>query len=86
MELKQNQIVKIRRGDVGVVMSFKNKPSLLVFNSFVSPLGRFTDKLKHKSKSDYDIIGVYEGKVESYTDVYAKRFDLSKLKAVYVEG
>jgi hypothetical protein len=85
MELKQNQIVKLRKGDVGVVMSFKNKPSLLVFNSFVSPLSRYNENLKHKNPN-YDIVGVYEGKVEAYTDVYRKRFDISSLKEVYVES
>ena len=86
MELKLNQVVRIRKGKNGVVMGFNNKPSLLVFDSFVSPISRYDENLKAKNH-DYDIVGVYEGKsVEKYTDVYKKSFDVSTLKEVYVEA
>ena len=86
-ELKVNQVVRIRKGKNGVVMGFNNKAALIVFDSFVSQLSRYNENLKHKKNTDYDIVGVYEGKkVEKYTDVYKKSFDLSTLKEVYVEA
>jgi len=84
-EFKVNQVVKNRRGNVGVVMGFNNKPSLVVFEGFVTPTKKFDENFKTKNH-EYDIVEVYEGKkVENYTDVYRKSFDLSTLKKVYKE-
>jgi predicted RNA methylase len=84
MELKVNQVVKLRNGKVGVVSGFNNKPCLVVFENYTSQLSRYDENLKHKKSNDYDIVEVYEGKkVEKFTDVYRKKFDLSTLKEVY---
>lgn len=84
MELKVNQVVKLRNGKVGVVSGFNNKPCLIVFESFTSQLNRYTEELKHKTNNDYDIVEVFEGKkVENFKDVYRKKFDFSTLKEVY---
>ena len=86
-ELKLNSVVKLRNGKCGVVMGFNNAPSLIVFDSFVCQMNRYNGDLKHKTKSEYDIVEVYEGKkVEKYSDVYRKRYDFSKLKCLYKEG
>ena len=85
-ELKVNQVVRIRKGKNGVVMGFNGKPSLIVFDSYCAKLKDYNENLKHKKHEEYDIVGVYDGKkVENYTDVYRKKFDLSMLKEVYVE-
>lgn len=86
VELKVNQVVRIRKGKNGVVMSFNDKPSLIVFDSYCAKLKDYDEDLKHKKHAEYDIVGVYEGKgVENYQDVYRKKFDLSTLEEVYVE-
>jgi len=86
VELKVNQVVRIRKGKNGVVMSFNDKPSLIVFDSYCAKLKDYDENLKHKKHAEYDIVGVYEGKeVENYQDVYRKKFDLSTLEEVYVE-
>ena len=86
LEMKANSVIKLRNGKCGVVMGFNNQPSLLVFDSFVCQMARYNGT-KHKTKDDYDIVEVYEGKkVEKYSDVYRKKFDFSKLKCVYKEG
>jgi hypothetical protein len=85
-ELKINQVVRIRKGKNGVVMGFNGKASLIVFDSYCAKLRDYTEDLKHKKHSEYDIVAVYDGKkVENYTDVYRKKFDLSELKEVYSE-
>lgn len=86
VELKVNQVVRIRKGKNGVVMSFNDKPSLIVFDSYCAKLKDYDEDLKHKKHAEYDIVGVYEGKgVENYQDVYRKKFDLSTLEEVYIE-
>ena len=84
MELKVNQVVKLRNGKVGVVSAFNSKPCLLVFENYTSKLNQYNNDLTHKKHNEYDIVEVYEGKkVENFTDVYRKKFDFSTLKEVY---
>ncbi len=84
-KLEINNVVKIRRGDIGVIVAFNKKPCIIVFESFVSPISRYDDNLKHKN-SQYDIVEVYDGKkIENYKEVYRKTFDFSKLKLLYKE-
>lgn len=80
MKLEVNDIVKIRRGDFGVVVGFNNKPCAILFHSFTSVLTRYNENLKHSNK-EYDIVAVYNGdKVESYKEVYRAKFDPDALE------
>jgi hypothetical protein len=59
-ELNNNQVVKIANGMFGVVVSFNNKPSHIVFTSFTNPIEKWDSNLEHKS-ANYSIVEVYDG-------------------------
>lgn len=80
-----NQIVRLRNGKFGCVDSFNNKPHLLVFYSFTSVLTRYNG-YKHKTKSDYDIVEVYDGSsIENVTNIWKKSFAPEGLPLIWKE-
>lgn len=83
MELTANSIVKNRRGNVGVVMSFNKQPSLVVFSAFVTQLNKYDENGKAKNH-EYDIIEVRDGKkVKNYKAVYNKTFKLEDCPLIW---
>ena len=83
MELKENQVVKLRNGKVGVVTSFNGKPFQIIFDSYSNPVARYDKKLEHKNH-DYDIVSVFSGEsVSEPKDVFKKSFDIDALKRVW---
>lgn len=72
MELKRNTIVKLRNGLVGVVTSFNDKPTHIIFKSYCNPITQYDSNLEKKNH-DYDIMSIYDGsKLEKITDVWNK--------------
>ena len=83
MELKNNQIVKLRNGKFGAVASFNEKPFQIVFTAFTTPIRRYDENLKNKN-NDYDIVEVFDGAtLESVTDVFKQSFKAEGLKSVW---
>lgn len=77
-ELKSNQVVKTANGMFGIVVSFNNKPSHIVFTSFTNPVGKWNDKLEHNSVN-YSIVAVYDGtKLENPLDAFKKRTNVEE--------
>lgn len=87
MELKPNQVVKLRNGIVGVTASFNGKVFQLIFKAYSCPIGRYNENLKTKN-NNYDITGIYDGSaVEKVTDVFKNKFaPEEKLPVVWEEG
>lgn len=84
MELSKNQIVKLRNGVFGAVMSFNDTPMQIVFAAFSNPTRLWKD-LKRKN-SQYDIVEIYDGsKLENVRDVYKKSFKADGLDLVWSE-
>ena len=83
MELKSNQVVKLRNNIFGVVASFNNKPFQIIFASYTSPLGRYDAELKNKN-NNYDIVEVYDGSnVNNVLDVFKRSFNADGLELVW---
>lgn len=59
MELKVNQVVVNKRGDIGCVVGFNNRPSLIVFVKYCKHPSEFDENLKHKN-DNYSIVKVYD--------------------------
>jgi hypothetical protein len=81
-----NQVVTLRNGKRGVVLGFNNKPFIIVFDSFTSPINRFDETTyKHKNEN-YDIVAIHDGSsVENAKDVYKVKFDIDTLPLLWKE-
>jgi len=87
-KLKENQIVVLRNGKVGVVTGFLGKPAQVVFDSFSKPARSFDEKTLAVSGNNrnYDIVEVYSAKEDvEFKDVFKKSFKLDELKRVWRE-
>lgn len=72
-ELNNNQVVKTTNGLFGVVVSFNNKPSHIVFTSFTNPVEKWNENLEHNS-ANYSIEEVYDGSaLTTPLDAFKKR-------------
>ena len=77
-KLDNNQVIKIANGMIGVVVSFNNKPSHIVFTSFTNPIGKWDSNLEHKS-ANYSIVEVYDGSsLENPLDAFKKRTNVEE--------
>ena len=85
MEFKENQVVKLRNGIVGVTASFNSEPFQLVFASFTTPTRRYDENLKNKNEN-YDVVEVYDGSgMEDVKDAFKKSFKVEDLPIVWKE-
>lgn len=83
MELKSNNVVKLRNGKHGVTASFNGKPFQMIFDSFTCPISRFNEKLENKNHN-YDIVEVYDGScIENVKDVFKKKFSTENLHLIW---
>jgi hypothetical protein len=83
MELKCNQVVKLRNGNHGVVACFNGKPFQLIFTAYTSPISRYDGELKNKN-NNYDIVEVFDGStIENVKDVFKRGFKSDKLESVW---
>ena len=48
MELRNNQVIELRNGILGVVASFNDTPFQLIFKSYTNPISRYNAELKNK--------------------------------------
>ena len=70
MVFEKNQIVKLRNGLVGVVTSFNDKPSHIIFKSYTNPVTQYNENLEKKNHN-YDVVEIYDGsKLETITDIW----------------
>lgn len=78
-----NNVVVLRNGIVGVVGCFNNKPSWLIFKSYINPVSKYDNELKHKN-SQYDVMQVYDGSsIENADDVFKGRFSTDGLELLW---
>lgn len=83
MEFGNNQIVKLRNGKIGVVVSFNNKPSHVVFQAFCNPITKFNDNME-QTNHEYDVMEIYDGNgLSVITDVWKKKFDISQYPLIW---
>lgn len=83
MELRNNQVIELRNGILGVVASFNNTPFQLIFKSYTNPISRYNAELKNKN-SAYDIVKIYDGStIEKVTDVFNNKFNTDKLNLIW---
>jgi hypothetical protein len=86
MELKNNQVIVLKNGKIGVTSSFNGKPFQLIFDTFTMPIRRLDENLEAKN-SNYDVVEVYDGStIEEVTDVFEKGYTTEGLKAVWKRG
>lgn len=88
MELTSKQIVKLRNGNVGVVVGWGNKPTYLVAATFVNTIDKWDengDRVKAKeTPNKYDIMTIYDGSaVEEPTQVFKSSFNFDELPVVW---
>lgn len=77
--LKENQVVKLRNGMYGVVVSFNGKPSHIVFKAYCNPITRYDKNLLNKNH-DYDIMEIYDGSdIEQISSVFNKTYENNNL-------
>lgn len=89
MNLQINQVVKNKRGDLGIIAAFNNKPCLVIFKSYTMQLTALNEKLEHKNEN-YTITHVFNIKdgdtVLSMKDVYKAKFNpYESMELVYGE-
>ena len=83
MVFEKNTIVKLRNGQVGVVTSFNDKPSHIVFKAFCNPITKFNENLEN-SNHEYDIMEIYRGEnLETLTDVWKKSFVFDEANLIW---
>lgn len=83
MKLDNNQVVELRNGLFGVVVSFNNKPFQLIFKSYTNPISRYNEELKNKNTA-YDIVKIYDGStIENVTSVFSNSFNPSNLNLIW---
>lgn len=71
--LSDNMIVVLNNGMIGLVVSFNNIPSHIVFKSFVNSIDRWDTNGTYKGKDDYSINKILDGKtVLNPQDVFKK--------------
>lgn len=72
-ELTSSNVVMTKNGKVGIVVSFNDKPSHIIFASFTNPIDKWDDDLNH-ANDNYTITEVRDGsKVENVLDAFKKR-------------
>lgn len=85
-KLKENQIVVLRNGIIGVVTGFNGKPAQVVFPSFTKPARQYDEKtfVVAGTNRNYDIVEVYDGSsVETYKEIFSKKFKTEGLKRIW---
>ena len=81
-ELSCKQVVKLRNGNVGIVVCFGDKPSHIIMNNFTNPIGKWDENLESKNHN-YDIVEVYDGsKLEDPLDGFKKK-KVAELDVLY---
>lgn len=81
-ELSCKQVVKLRNGNVGIVVCFGDKPSHIIMNNFTNPINKWDENLENKNHN-YDIVEVYDGsKLEDPLDGFKKK-KVAELDVLY---
>lgn len=71
--LTNSSVVLTKNGKIGVVVSFNNKLSHIIFNSFTNPISNWTEDLTHNN-DNYSISEVRDGSsLENVLDAFKKR-------------
>lgn len=84
-EIQNNQIVLLRRGNIGCVDSFNNNPHTLIFNTFTILASNYSGT-SHKKKTDYDIVAIYDGSaIENIADIFKKGYSVDNLTPIWKE-
>lgn len=80
MNFENNQVVKNRKGEYGVVASWQNKPKYIVFNAYAQKIDFFDENFRclkgstEEKRREYDIVEVYDGTpVENADTVFKSR-------------
>ena len=83
MEIKNNQIVKLRNGVYGVVTSFNNVPEMIIFKTYSNPVSHYDADLKKKNEL-YDIMQIYDGSsVPNMKTVFSTKFSAEDLPLIW---
>ena len=85
-KLKENQIVVLRNGIIGVVTGFNGNPAQVVFPTFTKPARSYDEKTLQAAGNNrnYDIVEIYDGsKVETYKEIFSKKFKTEGLKRTW---
>lgn len=88
MDLQNKQIVKLRSGNIGVVVGWGEKPAYVVTATFVNTLDKWGEDGKRKNAKEtpnkYDIMAVYDGSAtENPTDVFKASFKVEEQPLVW---
>ena len=82
MELKSNQVVKLRNGKFGAVASFNGKPFQIVFTSFTTPTKRYDENFNNKNH-EYDIVEIFDGSSIEVASVFKASFNADGLNSIW---
>ena len=83
MTFSANQLVKNKRGDVGIVAGFNGQPCLVVFQTYTMKPSQFDADLNTKTKG-YEITHIYDGaNIEDFSKVFSKKFNMEELNVVW---
>jgi hypothetical protein len=88
--LENNNLVKNRRGDFGVVVSWNGKPKYIVYKALMQIVDKFDDNLNYKGvKSEnrnYDIVEIYDGSsITNADEVFKPKFTAEGLPLLWKE-
>jgi hypothetical protein len=80
MNFENNQVVKNRKGEYGVVASWNNKPKYIVYQAYIQKVDAFDENLRYtkgsteEKRREYDIVEIYDGTpVENADTVFKSR-------------
>ena len=81
--LECNNVVVLRNGLVGAVGCFNDKPAWLIFKSYINPIEKYNEELKHKN-TNYDVMAVYDGSpIENVSVLFKSKYDVSTLDIIW---
>lgn len=81
--LECNNVVVLRNGLVGAVGCFNGKPAWLIFKSYINPIEKYNEELKHKN-ANYDVMAVYDGSpIENVSVLFKSKYDVSTLDLIW---
>lgn len=78
MDIKNNSLVKLRGGEIGLISFFNGKPSYVVCERFIKKFSQYDENLKYKSgNTRFDIVEIRNGEsVENADNVFKRSFKM----------
>lgn len=81
--MKENVIVKLRNGLVGLLVCFNGKAAYIVLPKFIKKATDYDENWKHKKNHDFDVVEVRDGAtLEHVGDAFKARFNIENFPLI----